>query len=114
MVRLPTKRQNIINIFFLDFERGAIKLQGIQNFLHEIHREKLSFMATGMSCLVVIVTEMSDEWELHKLITTMHDLKITKKYLFATLDTFNTTIFRNSTINFNVMINHKEGMLQLV
>ena len=82
--------------------------------MREIDRDVLSFMATGMSCLVVKVTEMSDELELHKLMKTMHDLKMTKKYLFATLDTFNTTIFRNSKINFNVMINHKEGMLQLV
>ena len=84
----------------------------IQNFLHEIESEKLSFMTTGMSCLILTVTEMGDESEIHKMITTMHQLKIAKKYLFATLDTFNTTMFHKTTLNFNVMINHREeGML---
>ena len=55
---------------------------------------------------------MANELEIHKMITIMHKLKIAKKYLFATLDTFNTTMFRKTTLNFNVMINHREeGML---
>ena len=55
---------------------------------------------------------MGDELELHKLITTMHKLKIAKKHLFATLDTFNSTMFHKTTLNFNVMIIHREeGML---
>ena len=83
--------------------------------MHEIDGEKLSFMATGMSCLILTVTEMRDELELQKLISKMHQLRIAQKYLFATLDTFNTTMFRKTTINFNVMINHREkGMLELV
>ena len=80
--------------------------------MHEIDGEKLGFMTAGMSCLILTVTEMGDELELHKLITTMHKLKIAKKHLFATLDTFNSTMFHKTTLNFNVMIIHREeGML---
>ena len=61
---------------------------------------------------MITVAEMSNHLELLKLVNIINELKIARKYLFATMDTFNATIFGKTTINFKVMINHKEkGML---
>ena len=64
-----------------------------------------------MSCLIT-VAELSNELELITLIDIMKEFKIANKYLFVTMDTYNTTMFRETTINFNVMINHRgKGLL---
>ena len=64
-----------------------------------------------MSCLIILA-ELSNELELITLIDIMKDIKIAKKYLYATMDAYNTTMFHKTTINFNVMINHREkGLL---
>ena len=64
-----------------------------------------------MSCLITIA-EMSNELELLTLIEIMHRLQINQKYLFAMMDTFNATMFDETTTNFNVMINHRgEGII---
>ena len=63
---------------------------------------------------MITVTETNNDLELLELIKIMHHLTIPKKYLVTKLDTYNSTIFRKITINFNVMINHRgEGMLKL-
>ena len=58
------------------------------------------------------MTEMSSELELLKMIDMMREFKIQHKYLFVTMGTFNNTLFHETNINFNVMINHQGvGML---
>ena len=76
--------------------------------------DKLKSLTAKMSCLIT-VGDVSNESELLTLIDLVQGLKIAQKYLLATMDTFNATIFRETTINFNVMINHRgEGMLKLI
>ena len=101
-------RQNILS---LDFGRGVIKFQGVQNLLRLKGGDKFSSLTSKMSCLIAI-TETSNELELLTLIDIMQRLKITNKYLLAIMDTFNATMFAETTINFNVMINHRgEGRI---
>ena len=74
--------------------------------------DKLQSLTRGMSCLVLTVVEKSNEVELLKLIGIMHNFKIVHKHLFINMDTFNTTMFHETNINFKVTINQrKEGML---
>ena len=76
------------------------------------HSEKLHSLTRGMSCLVLTVIEESNEVELFKLIDIMHNFKIVHKHLFINMDTFNTTMFLETNINFKVTINQRiEGML---
>ena len=60
-----------------------------------------------MSCLITLA-ELSNELELITLIEIMNKFKIAKKYLIVTMDTYDTTLFPETIINFNVMINHRE------
>ena len=100
------------SVISLDFGRGAIKFQGLQNLFHVQDGDKLTSLTTRMSCLILTMTEMSSELELLKLIDMMREFKIRHKYLFVTMGTFNNTLFHETNINFNVMINHQGvGML---
>ena len=83
--------------------------QGLQNLLKD--RDILTSMTARLSCIMTI-TETNNDLELLELISIMHQLTIPKKYLFAKMVTFNSSVFRKTTINFNVMIYHREeGML---
>ena len=94
-------------ILLIDFGRGAIKFRGLKGLLRLQDGDILRSLTTKMSCLITI-TQMSNEMELLTLIDFMQRLQITQKYLFATMDTFNSTLLGETTINFNVMINHRE------
>ena len=111
-VRLRLPKQ--YNKFALDFGRGAINFLDHKSLLRMIDEDKLSPLTTRMSCLIT-VAELSNEVELKTLIDIMKEFKIDKKYLFVTIDTYNATMFHETNINFNVMINHREkGLLMFV
>ena len=52
---------------------------------------------------------MSNELEVSKMIDMIHELKIAQKYLIVIMDTLNTTMLGERSINFNVMINHRDA-----
>ena len=66
-----------------------------------------SSISASISCLVTIV-ETDDNEEVLKLLNMMSDLSVAKKYLLLILPTFDSTKFANLTVNFQVMIHHKE------
>ena len=96
-----------------DLGRGAIKFQSFQNLLEVEDSKKFRSVTSRMSCLMT-VAEMSNELEVSKMIEIIHELKIAQKYLIIFIDTLNTTVLHERTINFNVMINHGEtGVLNV-
>ena len=60
-----------------------------------------------MSCLMVIARK-HNESEVSQLMDIVNEFRIEKKYLLIFLETFNTTFLRKKTINFNVIISHRE------
>ena len=101
------------NYVSLDLGRGAIKFQSFQNLLQAGDSKKFRSMTLRMSCLMT-VAEISNELEVSKMIEIIHELKIAQKYLIIFIDTLNTTLLHERTINFNVMINHgKTGVLNV-
>ena len=59
-----------------------------------------------MSCLVAVV-DLNNELEVSKLIDIMHELQIDHKHLTVIMDTLNTSLLHEKSINFNVIINHR-------
>ena len=59
-----------------------------------------------MSCLAAVV-DVNNELEVSKLIDIMHELQINHKYLTVIMDTLNTSLLHEKSINFNVIINHR-------
>ena len=83
-----------------------MKFQSFQNLLEIKDGEKFRSLRAMMSCLVTI-TEMSNESEVSKMIDIMHEFKIAQKHLIIFMDTLNTTLLSERTVNYNVMINHR-------
>ena len=101
-----------IQHIFIDFGRGAIKFQGLKNLMRMKDSKKMHSLTRGMSCLILTVTEKSNEEELFKLIDIMQNFKIAHKHLFINMDSLNTTMFHETNINFKVTINQRgKGML---
>ena len=95
----------LLNILPTDFGRSVIQLQNLETLLEIKESEKFRNAAAGMSCLAII-TQNSTDMEISRLIDTVNDFKIAKKYLVLSIETLNTTLLRNRRINFNVIINH--------
>ena len=96
---------------FSDFGRGTIKFESFQDLVQVENGKNLKSIATGMSCLMTIA-DISNEFEMFQMIDMIRELKITKKYLVILINTIDTNILGNITINFNVMIDHrKTGVL---
>ena len=74
--------------------------------MQEIDDGKLRSLGKTMSCLVAVV-ELSNEFEVSKLIDIIHELQIDHKYLNVIVDTLNTSLLHEKSINFNVIINHR-------
>ena len=54
------------------------------------------------------IAEMKNEAEMSQLIDIVNEIRVSEKYLIIYIDTLNTVLLQNKTINFNVMINHRD------
>ena len=66
----------------------------------------LQLTLAKMTCLITIAE--ADDSESLELVDMMNGLKVTEKYLILVLSSLNTTTFQNMTINYNVIVNHKD------
>ena len=61
-----------------------------------------------LSCLWT-VADVQNESEIHQIIEMVNDFDMPKKYLTIAIEDLNVTSLRNMTINFNVVLNHREA-----
>ena len=80
----------------------------IQNLKNVAYGDKFRSVIRRMSCLMII-TQMTNEMQISEMIDVMNELHVPKKYLVILIDTLNTTMVTKRTINFDVMIYHREG-----
>ena len=60
------------------------------------------------------IAVMKNDAEISQLINFVNEIRVSEKYLIIYIDTLNTVVLQNRTINFNVIINHKDtGVLML-
>ena len=74
--------------------------------MDEKNNEKFKSLTASVSC-ILILTELSNELEVSKLISFVEELKVAQKYLIIFLNTLNTIFLGDITINFDVIINHR-------
>lgn len=63
-------------------------------------------LTASVSCLVIIVTTDDNE-EVLKLLELINHLSVAKKYMLLIVSTFDPIMFSNLTINFQVMVHHR-------
>ena len=87
---------------------ATIKFDNLGKLLKVKESEEFRSMTARMSCLMTIA-RMRNDFEVSHLIDIVNELKIGKRYLIVSADTaINTTLSKKRTIDFNVIINHKE------
>ena len=80
-----------------------------QNMKNVAYGEIFGSVSRSMSCLMTI-TQMSNEMQISEMIDVMNELHVPQKYLVILINTLNTTMVTKRTINFDVMIYHREGI----
>ena len=63
-------------------------------------------LTDSVSCLVTIVATDNNE-EVLKLLEMINHLSVAKKYMLLIVSTFDPTMFTNLTINFQVIMHHR-------
>ena len=105
--RTTFSANNTLNTSPTDLERSRIIFKSFKQLVEVTESEKFKSITSGMSCLMIIA-QMHNNWEASQLIEIVNGFKISKRYLIILIDTLNTTMLGKRTINFNVIINHKE------
>ena len=67
----------------------------------------LSFASSSMSCLFVTV-ETNNFENILQLIEMVNTFRVERKYVLIVKETLNQTLFQNTTINYNLMVEHKD------
>ena len=91
-----------------DFGRGSINFQNVQKLLEAGEGEIFRSMSARISCLMTIARTNND-LEASQLIDTVNGFMIAEKYLVIFTEELNNTLLRRKTINFNVVINHRNS-----
>ena len=73
----------------------------------------LSALVASTSCLITIV-ETEDHEEMMKLLEVMDGLSVAKKFVLLIVSTFVPKKIVNLTINFKVMVHHKESGMKVM
>ena len=98
--------------YLIDIGYGTLNFQNVGSLMDAVNGGKFRSILEELSCLWT-VAKVQDESEIHQVIDMVNDFAIPKKYLTISIENVNITLLRNKTINFNVMLNHREaGKLQ--
>ena len=106
VMKFKSQIANLVPNFFPGYGRGTTKFQNFENLLKAKDDGTLGSLEKTMSCLVAVV-DVNNELEVSKLIDIMHELQINHKYLTVIMDTLNTSLLHEKSINFNVIVNHR-------
>ena len=92
-------------IYLSEIGTSSMRSQDTKELLKMIGNPLFPSISASISCLISIV-ETDDNEEVLKLIEMINNLSVTKKYMLLIMSTFDSTMFSNLTINFQVMVHH--------
>ena len=92
---------------------STMRFQNEKKLLNVKGSPQFSTILDTITCLTTIV-ETSSDGDILQLIDMANEVKVEKQYLLLIVPELNRTIFQNKTINFIIMVDHKDkGILYL-
>ena len=90
-----------------DFGTSSIRFDNVEGLLKSKDNPLFSSVLASSSCVVSII-EANDNEEVLNVIEMVNDFRVDRKHLLLLVPTLNETMFKNTTINYDVIIEHRD------